>query len=439
MPDPDPSPLAVSGHAAEPSDVAPAGDERPRLERRRFLAAGVGLGLWLASGGRGRAGPAPSAERCVLVWLEGGPSQLETFDPKPGAPTGGPTRAIETAVPGLRFAEHLPLLAERADRLAVIRSLTSREGDHRRASYLLQTGFRPAAALRHPAWGSVLSAELGVVRADVPAFVALGGGALGPGYLGGEHASYAVRPGAAGALVPRPELPAERRAGRRRLLQLLEAPFARAHGAGGEGSPAPRAAALARADALLAGPLHRALDLSAESAEARACYGDSEAGAFLLAARRLLEAGARCVHVRVPGWDDHQDLFARLPARARALDRALAALLDDLAERGRLSRTLVACLGEFGRTPDVNARGGRDHYPRAFSAVLAGGGVPGGVVVGATDSEGREVVERPVRVPDLFATLARLHGLDPEARRYAGERPLTLVDGGRALRELLPG
>ncbi|HBP18858.1 MAG TPA: DUF1501 domain-containing protein, partial [Planctomycetes bacterium] len=151
-----------------------------------------------------------------------------------------------------------------------------------------------------------------------------------------------------------------------------------------------------------------------------------------------LEAGVRCVEVVSEGWDDHQALADRLPARARGLDRALAALLDDLAERDLLRRTLVLCMGEFGRTPDLNARGGRDHYPQVSSALLAGGGLRVGQAVGATDPEGRKVAATPLRVPDLLATLALRLGVDPAARRYAGERPLSVVDGGRPIRPLLP-
>jgi uncharacterized protein (DUF1501 family) len=414
----------------------------PGLSRRGFLGGGLAAGLWLATGGHLRAAPQAPARHCIVLWLNGGPSQLETFDPKPGTVTGGATRAIETRVKGLRFAEYLPGLAERADRLAVIRSLSSREGDHTRARYLLHTGYTPSNTIRHPTWGSVISAETraGAGRADVPSFVTLGGDEVGPGYLGVSHAAYVVRGGDAGPLAPSKGLTPARRRSRRELLRVFEEPFARDAGLdpGAAGAGSARTDAYGRATTLLQGPLRGALAVGRESEVTRARYGQHPYGRAVLAARRLVEAGVRCVEVRLDGWDDHEDLWGRLPERCRGLDRAFAALLDDLAERELLSRTLVVCMGEFGRTPDINGRGGRDHYPRAFPAVLAGGGVRTGAVIGATSPDGREVADRPVGVADLFATLATMQGFDPKARRFAGERPVTLVNEGQAVRELLP-
>ena len=405
--------------------------------RRDVLRAGLGAGLGLLLARRPLwAAPPDGAEQLVILWLNGGPSHLDTFDPKPGAATSGGTRAIETAVEGLRFAEHFPQLAERADRLAVIRSLTSREGDHQRAHYLLRTGFTPSTTIRHPTLGSLVAAER-PVAASVPAYVSLGPDPVGPGYRGVAHAAFTVD-GGAGLLTPTAGVDAARRERRRALLATLEAPFAARAGLLDAAGQPTRVGAYARADALLTGPLRDALDAQREDPGTRDRYGRERTGQAVLAARRLLDAGVRCVEVRVDGWDDHQDLFQNLPGRARGLDRAFAALLDDLVARERLDRTLIVCMGEFGRTPDVNQRGGRDHYPRAFSAVLAGGGLRGGAVIGATCPEGREVIERPVTVADLHATLARRLGLDPAATRYAGDRPITLVDGGQPLRELLP-
>ena len=335
----------------------------------------------------------------------------------------------------MSFAEHFPALAERAGSLAVLRSLTSKEGDHARATYWVRTGFTPSNTLRHPTWGSVVASELGSEPA-LPGFVRLGArrpDPVGPGYLGATHAAF--QPGV--ALAPSGGLDAKRRAARRALLERFERPFTQRAGlVAGSAAPSARSAAFEAAEATLSGPLRDCLELRGEASAARARYG--EPGLSFLQARRLLEAGVRCVEVVSEGWDDHQALADRLPARARGLDRALAALLDDLAERDLLRRTLVLCMGEFGRTPDLNARGGRDHYPQVSSALLAGGGLRVGQAVGATDPEGRKVAATPLRVPDLLATLALRLGVDPAARRYAGERPLSVVDGGRPIRPLLP-
>jgi uncharacterized protein (DUF1501 family) len=404
--------------------------------RRTVLAQSMGaaLGLLTLNGTRALGAPADAAEACVLVWLQGGPSHLDTFDPKPGARTGGGVKGISTAVPGLQLAEHFPRLAERAKRLAVIRSLTSREGDHARATYLVRTGYAPAGTLRHPTWGAVVANEL-QARPALPSFVRLGtarADPIGPGFLGAARAAF--QPGV--ALTPSGGLTPARRRGRRELLRALERPFLGRHGLGeGTKATSPREGALAEAEQVLNGPLRKCLALEGESQATRARYGP--ANLAFLQARRLLQAGVRCVEVVVDGWDDHEAIEDRLPGRARNLDRGLAALLDELAAEGRLRKTLVLCLGEFGRTPDVNARGGRDHYPRAFSALLAGGGLQVGRAIGKTDPEGRSVIERPLRIPDLLATVATRLGIDPAARRYAGERPVTVVDGGKPIRELL--
>jgi len=410
-----------------------------RLDRRRFLAAGASSALGLALGRLAWAAPPDGAAKaCVLLWLRGGPSQLETFDPKPGAPTGGPTRAIETAVRGLRFAEHLPGLARRADRLAVVRSLTSREGDHERASYLLHTGFAPSSTIRHPTLGSVVASEL-PGRDDAPRFVCLGPERVGPGYRGVSQAAYEVG-GEGGRLLDRRGGPDDARLERRRaLLGDLEEPFARRVGLRpprGQDEGSARTEAYARAARMLDGPLRGALDLEDGPARVREAYGRTAFGDRVLAARRLVAAGVPMVEVVLDGWDDHERIFERAPGRCRDLDRAAAALLDELEGRDLLDRTLVVCMGEFGRTPDVNARGGRDHYPRAFSAVLAGGGLPAGRVVGATTDDGREVAERPVAVADLFATIVARLGVDPDGQRWAGDRPIGITDAGRPLPEL---
>lgn len=417
-----------------------------RLDRRTLLRAGLGGLVGALAARTGLAGPAGLAEHLVLVWLKGGASQLETFDPKPGAVTGGPTRALDTAVRGLTFAEHLPLLAERARKLCVVRSLGAREGDHDRASTLLHTGFAPSLAVAYPGVQALVAAErpAGATEgAQVPPFVLIGDGSrAGAGYLGAEHAPFRLLKagqGVAGAEVGAAGVDAARRAARRELLGRLEAGFARAGGLrpGADGAPSARAGACAAAERLLSGPFAAALDLQKEDAATRARYGDGDAGAGLLLARRLVDAGVRAVEVVVDGWDDHEQLFARLPARAGALDRALAALLDDLEGSGRLGKTLVLVAGEFGRTPEINERGGRDHHPRTNAALLFGGGLAAGRVVGSTTPDGRDVATRPVSTADLAATVLTRFGIAADAKRLAGDRPVTVTDGGTPIAELL--
>ncbi len=421
--------------------------DRRILGRRAFLTGSLGgaLGLMLARplsalGGDGAAASSATAKSCVLVWLQGAASQLETFDPKPGTLTGGPTRAIDTAVRGLKFAEHLPALAERARKLAVVRSMTSREGDHGRASYLIHTGYVPSTTIRFPTLGSVLAAEgRQAARTDVPSFVCLGPDQVGPGYRGVENAAFVVDGGNDG-LARQRSLDDERLDRRRALHRDLEQPFARAAGLAPADADADsgsaRTAAFDRAVGLIRGPLREALTVRQEADGVRARYGETAAGRGLLAARRLVESGVRCSEVVLGGWDDHQNIFERMPNRVRELDRALAALIDDLEERSLLDSTLVLVMGEFGRTPDINAREGRDHYPGVFSALLAGGGIKGGTVVGSSTSDGRRVADRPVTVAELLATVVGRFGIGPDEMRYAGDRPIRIVDDAKPIAEL---
>ncbi|MCA8925256.1 MAG: DUF1501 domain-containing protein [Planctomycetes bacterium] len=391
---------------------------RAFLRRAAALAAGVyAFPRWALAG-------ADERTALILVWLQGGASQLETFDPKPGTPQGGPTRAIETALPGVRFAAGLPKLAERANRLCVLRSLSGREGDHRRASYVLHTGWSINPALDYPHLGALLDAER---AAEGLGFVSLGSVPARGGFRGAAYAPLEV---------PNDRPPGGRApdgfAARRELLKTLESEFSRRAHADAE----QRVQAFTQAQRVLEGPIRGAWDLEQEPQATRDAYGASLLGRRLLVARRLVEAGARCVVVESPDWDHHEDLFRRHASRAQELDAGLSALLDDLRARKRWERTVVACFGEFGRTPTINPRQGRDHYPQAFSGLLAGGGLRPGVV-GATGPDGARVVERPLRLADVHATLLARLGVDPAGQQLAGDRPLDLVDAGEPISEVL--
>jgi len=376
----------------------------------------------------------------VVLYMQGGMSQVDTFDPKPGRPTGGEFRAIETSVSGLRFAEHLPGLASRARQLCVVRSLVAREGNHQRARYLMHTGYAPQGGVKHPGLGAHVARARGAMLADldVPGSVSIGRVAHGAGYLGPAYAPFLVHRADKPVrnLAPAAGLDEARLGRRRAILDELDADFSERH-------PSPAAASGAavrrQAEAIMRGPAARAFDLSGEAPEAVARYGDGEFGRGCLMARRLVDAGVPYVEVAMAGWDTHDDNFNRVRLLSGALDRGFSALLDDLHASGRLARTMVVCLGDFGRTPDINGRGGRDHYPAAASAVLAGGGLASGRVVGATDPDGYGVVERPVRIPDLFHTLAHRMGLDPGETHVTPQgRPVTTVDvAGQLVDELL--
>ncbi|MBL8841301.1 MAG: DUF1501 domain-containing protein [Planctomycetes bacterium] len=384
------------------------------------------------------AGGAPTPRRLVLVWLEGGPSQLETFDPKPGTATGGPFRALPTERAGWSFSERLPKLRDRAGKLAVVRSLHSKEGSHARARLLLHTGFVPNPSVAYPTLGSIVAHQLGDPASELPSFVQVAGPPGSPGYLGVAHAPFLVaRPGAKVAnLAPERALERARVDRRDALREALDGGF---EAEGAHAAVARNREQQRRARRLAESPRTRAFELDGESAKLRQAYGDTTLGQGLLLARRLLEEGVTAVELHHDGWDTHIDNFPKTAALCDELDPALATFLDDLETRGLLADTLVVCMGEFGRTPAISARNGRDHWPVNYCALLAGGGVKGGSVVGATDELGQSIVERPVSVPDLFATFAALLRIDGSQEFQATpRRPTTLVDpDGAAITELL--
>ncbi|MBI1916328.1 MAG: DUF1501 domain-containing protein [Planctomycetes bacterium] len=415
-------------------------DSRGTVSRRGFLRWATG-GTAVLAGLRWSdclgafAGELKKQDRaCILLWMAGGPSQFETFDPKPGAPTQGPTRAIATNAPGVQIAEHWTNLARALKDVAVIRSMTSKEGNHGRATYLLHTSYPPSGGIVHPGFGSTVAREIGPADFDLPSFVSISGPSVGPSFLGVRHAPFVVTdptkpPDNLSLPVPASRL--ERRLG---LLEELEAPLARS----GAASLVHDHRTLYQQTAQMAlSPRTRAFDLDREPEKVRETYGRSAFGQGCLMARRLVEAGVSFVEVQSTGWDTHGNELPSLKKLIPPVDRGTAVLLADLKERGLLHKTLVIWMGEFGRTPRINLTAGRDHYPHVFNVALAGLGVRGGRVVGATDKLGAEVVERPVTVPDLFCTFCRALGIDPRKENQSNVgRPLKIVETGAAVREV---
>jgi hypothetical protein len=375
---------------------------------------------------------------CVLLFMRGGPSQFETFDPKPGHTNGGPTQAIQTAATGIRIAEGWTNVAREMRHLAIVRSMTSREGEHQRAVYQMHTGYLPLAALRYPSLGSIVTSEIGPRDFDLPSFVSIGNrlGTIGSGFLGMAHAPFVVAdPSRMPANTQRAAFVNQSRFNRRlELLGDLERDFAQS---GGAARVRDHRSVYDGAARLVRSPRMQAFDLTRETDVTRDRYGRTAFGQGCLLARRLVEAGVTFIEVDMPGWDTHQDNFTATRRLSGQADAGMAALLQDLRERGRLDRTLVVWMGEFGRTPRINANTGRDHYPRAFSVALAGAGIRGGRVIGATSEGGNDVTQRPVRVADLFCTFCRALGIDPRKENVTPiGRPIRLVDGGEAVREL---
>jgi len=410
------------------------------LSRRSFLR-------WIGAGSAGLAGLSwldcltlhadelrKARKSCILLWMAGGPSQFETFDPKPGAETQGPTRAIPTAVPGIQVAEHWSHVARVTQDLAIIRSMTSKEGNHGRATYLLHTGYAPSGSVVHPGLGSVVANELGPADFDLPHFVSIQGQSVGPSFLGVEYAPFIItdpnRP-PDNLVSPVPGNRLQRRLG---LLKELEGPFIRE---GATYQVRDHQALYDQTAQMVLSPLTKAFGLEAEPAKLRDAYGRSGFGQGCLMARRLVEAGVTFIEVQSSGWDTHGNELATLKKLIPPVDQATAALLTDLKVRGLLENTLVIWMGEFGRMPHINLTAGRDHFPKAFNMAMAGCGVKGGQVIGATDKLGTDVAERPVTVPDLFCTFCQALGIDPRHENQSNVgRPVRIVEGGEAVKEI---
>jgi uncharacterized protein (DUF1501 family) len=374
---------------------------------------------------------------CILVFLRGGPSQFETFDPKPGTTNGGPTKAIDTAVKGIQVAEHWPTVAKAMKEICLVRSMNNREGEHQRATYQMQTGYAPAGGIKHPAFGALVAKEIAPKEFDLPHFVSIGGrgGGLTSSFLGMRFSPYVVfNPGQIPANVSLPSGVSESRLTKRvNLLRELEEDFAKDNKKLVEEHQALEESATK----MVRSPKIEAFDLSKEKAAVRDKYGRSTVGQGCLLARRLVETGVTFVTIDSNGWDTHQDNFDNVKRLSGTVDPGLGTLVEDLKERGLLEKTLVVCLGEFGRTPRINANKGRDHWPRSFSVLLAGGGVKGGQVIGSTSADGTSIKERPVGVADLFVSFCEALKIDPRKENLSTEgRPLKIVDGGKVVKEL---
>jgi Protein of unknown function (DUF1501) len=372
---------------------------------------------------------------CILLWMSGGPSQLETFDPKPEHKNGGETGVIETAVPGIKIARGWEKTAAAMKDIALVRSMTNKEGNHQRATYQLHTGYAPSGTVKYPNFGCVAAAELGDPKFDLPHIVSIGGLSVGAGMLGVAYEPFNVgNPEKPPANVTLPTS-ADRFQRRLTLLETLEKEgFERS---GGGDRVKEHHSLYKQTRSMVLSPRMKAFDLESENSTLRDAYGRTPFGQGCLLARKLVESGVTFVEIRSNGWDHHQQIHDNIAKGAGAVDPGLAALVGDLKTRGMLDRTLVVWMGEFGRTPKVNPNAGRDHFPRVFNVALAGGGIKGGQVIGASSADGGEVKDRPVQVNDLLTSFCHALKIDPKKENMSPlGRPIKIVDGGVAVKEL---
>ncbi len=416
------------------------------LSRRDFFklsAAGVAAGStsgWLDVLAAGAAKQGARHKACILLWMDGGPSHKDTFDMKPGTKNGGEFRPIPTSVNGLQISEHFPKLARLMHHGAVLRGMTTGEGAHPRAKYYLHTGYKEGVGgLVYPSLGSIVSKELGRPEYPLPNFVAVGNRSYGAGFLGARHQPLNVVDPQRGVENLKPLVDGKQFGNRVNLLEEMEQGFFKNYKAT---SIKDHKTTYRRAVELMQSREARAFDLALEPAASRAAYGSGRFANGCLLARRLVETGVSFVEVTLGGWDTHQNNFARVKQMSGQVDPAISALVTDLKSRGLLDSTLIVWMGEFGRTPHINKRGpkpGRDHYPRAWSTVLLGGGIKGGQVIGKTDKEGATVVERPITTLDFMATVCQVLGIDyTKTNNTAIGRPVRIVDkGANPVKELI--
>ena len=414
--------------------------------RRDFMRIGSLGSLGLTLSGALRAG-AKKDISCILVWQSGGNPHTDTFDMKPDAPLEirGEFKPISTNVPGIQVCEHLPFTARQADKYTILRSMKSKENNHERAINYLLTGYLPLPTLEFPSMGSVISKELGA-KNGMPPYVAVPNTfpSYGAGFLGGAYNPFiAGDANVSGYRVRDLALPADvdwsRVGNRKYLLNQMDAKFKAI-----EASPDFSAmdAFEQRAYDLLSSPVaKKAFDIDAEPEALRERYGRTPVGQGCLLARRLVESGVRFVTV-AKGWlnyDTHGDNFNTMQKiLLPEFDRAFAALLEDLDQRGMLDTTLVIANGEFGRTPKVNSDAGRDHHCQACSVVFAGAGITGGRILGATDKTGTEVTDLPVEPEDLLYTIYSILGVDPAKEQHTSiGRPVKNANGGSMIKGLV--
>jgi hypothetical protein len=444
------------------------------MSRRAWLklsTAGVvgwSMSGWLEALAEQTARDPERKRSVILLWMSGGPSHMDTFDLKPGHPNGGPFKEIKTTAAEMRISEHLPRLAQQAKHLALIRSMSTKEADHGRATYLMRTGRPPGGPIQYPPLGSFLSKELDSPNAELPGFVSiapyrfLSPAAFTAGFLGPRYAPLVVGENG-GQVVAQPnggtdyaralhvedlDRPADvdiRRADARvALLDDMEKEFL---------TRRPGVASLShhtayqRAITMMRSQAVKAFDLEEEKDSLRDAYGRNLFGQGCLLARRLVERSVPFVEVTLSnitggaglGWDTHQNNFERVKRLCEVLDPAWATLMSDLKDRGLLDSTMIVWMGEFGRTPRINGNTGRDHWATSWTTVLGGGGIKGGQVIGKTTRDGMAVDGKAVSVADLLATVCQGLGIDPRKQNNSNVgRPIRLVEpSARAIQEVL--
>ena len=412
------------------------------MNRRHFMSHMAGAGALLGSSmslGHSLRVHADTLKKnnksCILLWMGGGPSSMDIWDLKPGTNNGGPFKTISTTG-DMQICEFMPLMAKQMHHMSIVRSMSTREADHNRGRYYMHTGYVPDANVDYPSYGAVMSHELMAQRPnlEIPPFVSVGGASEGPGFLGMAWAPFNVS--STGRIRNmESKLDGDRLAQRRYALEAIENSFiAQKRGTVLED----HRKVLGKTFDLLTSAQMEAFNVEKEPETEKEKYGKNGFGQGCLLARRLVEAGVPFVEIDLGGWDNHQRIFQTLQNdKLPTLDKAMGALVADLKQRGLLENTAIVWMGEFSRTPRINAEAGRDHWAKAWSVVVGGAGIKGGKAVGATNEEGTEVVSEPYSSEDLMASVCHGLGISLETTFTSRNgRPMKIANSGKIIKDL---
>jgi hypothetical protein len=421
------------------------------LNRRKYLTVGSIGGLFLGDYLKLRAAEEvsqenPKAQSVIYIYLPGGYAHQETFDPKPNAPIEyrGPLTSIKTSLPGVYFSQYLPETSKIAHKIAIIRSMSHSETAHERGTNNMFTGYRPSPAIQYPSLGSVVSQQLGV-RNNLPPYISVPNVPnefAGAGYMSHSYSSFSLgsNPEDSNFKVRDLKLPdnisLQKFDKRKAMLEIVNKEFNSKQKS--DALDAMNSFYQNAFDLMNSKEAIEAFDLSKEDEKIKETYGKSSAGMRLLLSRRLIEGGVRFVTVTYGGWDHHDNISNNIANQLPPFDKALAALINDLDNRGLLDSTLVCVSTEFGRTPKINPTAGRDHWPKVFSTLMAGGGIKKGIVYGSSNETASEPADKIVGIEDWASTIYHLLGVNYNSHLLApGNRPVKIVDGGKHIEDML--
>lgn len=373
----------------------------------------------------------------ILLWMGGGPSTIDLWDLKPGAATGGPFKPINTNADGIQICEHLPMLAKNMDKLSIVRNMSTREADHGRGRYYMHTGYVPSTNIEHPSYGSIISHELedSVQHLNIPLFISIDSGSVGPGFLGMTYSPFVVSNNGNIRDLNMGMDPG-RLSQRLEMLGVIENKFIKEKRGG---SALDHSKILNKTVNLLTTKQMEAFKINQEPEKVKERYGNTGFGRGCLMARRLVELGVPFIEVDLGGWDNHAGIFPTLQnQKLPELDKAMSALVEDLSEKGLLETTSIIWMGEFGRTPSINGGGGRDHWARSWSVVVGGGDFKGGIIVGETNRDGTEIISKEsYSSEDLLASVIKSLGLSTNTTFTSKSgRPMKIANTGKVISEL---